>query len=153
CPNSRRWPTRTTRSSSDISMPTSRRCWWRRCAKSSAAATCARCRCNRRNSDMSEFEAAAAACTQGSDAGTMTFPQVLDTLQQVGVERYTADLVRGEKTYYRRDGGSCVVGGRTTGLQPATVFDAAAIEAAIRASQTRAIDYTEFCRRVMQAGC
>ncbi len=102
---------------------------------------------------MIAFEETAAACTRGSDAGTMTFPEVLARLQGAAVERYTADLVRGEKTYYRTDGDSCVVAGKPVGHQPACAFDATGVEAAIRASQARVIDYAEFCHRVVAAGC
>jgi uncharacterized protein YbcV (DUF1398 family) len=95
----------------------------------------------------------AEACTHGSDNGSLTFPQVLGKLQEAGVERYLADLVRGDKTYYRDDGRSCVVSGKPVGRTPAAAFDAAGVEAAIRASQARSIDYGEFCRRVVDAGC
>ena len=100
-----------------------------------------------------EFEDVAEACTHGSDNGSLTFPQVLGKLQEAGVERYLVDLVRGDRTYYRADGKSCVVSGSPIGLSPAAAFDAAGVEAAIRASQARAIDYGEFCRRVVDAGC
>jgi uncharacterized protein YbcV (DUF1398 family) len=102
---------------------------------------------------MITFEETAAACTQGSDAGTMSFPEVLGRLQEAGVERYLADLVRGEKTYYRIDGASCVVAGKQVGNAPSPSFNPAGIEAAIRASQARSIDYGEFCRRAVAAGC
>lgn len=99
------------------------------------------------------FEDAVEACTQGSDRGTMTFPQVLALLSETGVERYYADLVRHEKTYYRHDGASCVVPAGSIDAIPSPGFDAGGVEAAIRASQARAIDYGEFCRRVLAAGC
>ena len=99
------------------------------------------------------LEEVARTCTRGSDEGSLTFPQVLGKLREAGVERYLADLVRDDKTYYRPDGQSCVVSGRPVGRVPAVEFDAAGVEAAIRASQARAIDYGEFCRRVVDAGC
>ncbi len=100
-----------------------------------------------------QFEAVAEECTRGSDAGLLTFPQVVGRLMELGVERYLADLTRGEKTYYLATGESCVVGGGTPGQHAAELFDAAAIEAAIRASQAQTIGYAEFCDRVAAAGC
>lgn len=99
------------------------------------------------------FEAVAEACTRGSDAGTLTFPQVVGRLMQAGVERYLADLTRGQKTYYLPDGQSCVVEAAPLGRTAAEAFDPARIEAAIRASQARAITYAEFCEAVAAAGC
>lgn len=99
------------------------------------------------------FEAVAEACTRGSEAGALSFPQVLGKLAQTGVERYVADLVRNEKTYYRADGATCTVKAEPAGRQPAADFEAPGVEAAIRASQARSIDYGEFCRRVLAAGC
>ncbi len=100
-----------------------------------------------------QFETVAEACTRGSDRGTLTFPQVLADLSEVGVERYLADLTRGQKTYYRTSGESCVVAGDPLGQNAALGFDAAAIEAAIRASQARAITYAQFCEAISYAGC
>jgi uncharacterized protein YbcV (DUF1398 family) len=100
-----------------------------------------------------KLEDVAQTCTRGSDEGSLTFPQVLGKLREAGVERYLADLVRGNKTYYSPDGRSCVVSGKPVGQTPAVAFDAAGIEAAIRASQACAIGYGEFCRRVVDAGC
>jgi uncharacterized protein YbcV (DUF1398 family) len=99
------------------------------------------------------FEDVAQACTQGSDQGSLSFPQVLGKLHEAGIERYLADLVRGDKTYYGADGRSCVVSGKRVAGTPAAAFDAAGVEAAIRASQALAIGYGEFCERVVAAGC
>lgn len=99
------------------------------------------------------FEEVATACTRGSDTGTMTFPQVVHELMEAGVERYLADLTRGQKTYYLPGGQSCVVDGAPLDRKVADGFDPARIEAAIRASQARAISYGEFCEAVAAAGC
>lgn len=92
-------------------------------------------------------------CTTGSDAGSMTFPQVIARLAAVNVERYHADLVRAEKTYYLPDGTSHTLACHKLDTPPATPFSAASVEAAIRTVQTGAVDYQEFCRRIAQAGC
>lgn len=92
-------------------------------------------------------------CTRGSDEERMSFPEVVQKLVSVGVERYHADLVRGEKTYYLPGGDSLVVASKTLHRQPASAFSAAQTEAAVRASQGRQIGYNEFCERVAAAGC
>lgn len=92
-------------------------------------------------------------CTAGSDAGSMTFPQVIARLAAVNVERYHADLVRAEKTYYLPDGASHTLACHSLDTPSATPFSAAGVDAAVRAVQAGAIDYQEFCRRIAQAGC
>jgi uncharacterized protein YbcV (DUF1398 family) len=98
-------------------------------------------------------EAAIQACTQGSDSGRMSFPEVVAMLQEVGVERYHADLVRSEKTYYLPSGESAIVPSKPTRQQPASMFSAADTAVAIRAIQAQQIGYGEFCERIAAAGC
>jgi uncharacterized protein YbcV (DUF1398 family) len=93
------------------------------------------------------------ACTRGSEEGGMSFPEVIHKLQEVGVERYHTDLVRGEKTYYLPAGDSIVVPTKALRQQPASTFSATDTEAAVRASQARQIGYIEFCERIAAAGC
>jgi uncharacterized protein YbcV (DUF1398 family) len=93
------------------------------------------------------------ACTRGSDEERMSFPEVIQNLHAVGVERYHADLVRGEKTYYLPAGESIVVEAMPLRSQPASWFSAADTQAAVRAIQARQIGYNEFCERVAAAGC
>lgn len=92
-------------------------------------------------------------CTQASLAGKWTFPEVVGRLHAIGVERYHADLSRGENTFYLPSGDSHVV---TTEHAPgpiAAVFSAANVEAAVRAAQRGEVVYTEFLQRIAQAGC
>jgi uncharacterized protein YbcV (DUF1398 family) len=98
-------------------------------------------------------EVAIQACTHGSDEERMSFPEVVATLQEVGVERYHADLVRSEKTYYLPSGESAVVPAKPTRQQPASTFSAADTAVAIRAIQAQQIGYGEFCERIAAAGC
>jgi uncharacterized protein YbcV (DUF1398 family) len=93
------------------------------------------------------------ACTRGSDEERMSFPEVVASLQAVGVERYHADLVRSEKTYYLPTGESIVVKSAPLRIQPASTFSATETEAAVRAIQARQIGYNQFCERVAAAGC
>lgn len=88
-----------------------------------------------------------------SDAENNSFGEIVKMLIGVGVERYHADLVRSEKTYYMPNGESEIVRNDSVQITPAQAFSAAGVEAAVRAIQAGAIKYKEFCKRVMEAGC
>lgn len=90
--------------------------------------------------------------TLASDEERILFPQIVANLMEVGVERYHADLVAGTKTYYLPNGEFEEVRSHSPSA-PASDFDAAAVEAAVRASQRQEIQYREFCERVAAAGC
>jgi uncharacterized protein YbcV (DUF1398 family) len=92
-------------------------------------------------------------CTRASDEERASFPQVVGRLMEVGIERYDADLVRSEKTYYLPNGDSAVICAHRPQAEAAREFSAAAVEAAVRAIQARNIGYREFCERVLAAGC
>ena len=70
-----------------------------------------------------------------------------------GVERYHADLARGEKTYYMPDGASHTIANAALAMAPALDFSAAGVESALRAIQAGKIKYCEFCARIAAAGC
>lgn len=92
-------------------------------------------------------------CTRSSDEERIPFPQIVGMLMAANVERYHADLVRMEKTYYMPDGETFVIPSRPSDGTPNAEFSAAGVEAAVRASQAGQIKYREFCRRVLEAGC
>jgi len=92
-------------------------------------------------------------CSEASDAERLSFPQVVGRLMAAGVERYRADLLRHEKTYYMPDGRSHVVSNAVIAATPAMDFSAAGVDSAVRDIQAGRIAYREFCRRVMAAGC
>jgi len=92
-------------------------------------------------------------CTEGSDRGDMTFPQVVEKLMAAGVERYRADLARAEKTYYLPNGESVVIAAKSLRRATATAFSGKGVEAAVRDAQARRIGYGEFCERIAEAGC
>jgi len=96
---------------------------------------------------------AARICTEASDAERMSFPEVVTTLAGAGVERYHADLLRAEKTYYMPDGSSERLPAAATAGEPAGAFAAAGVDAAIRAIQAGRIGYRTFCERLLAAGC
>jgi uncharacterized protein YbcV (DUF1398 family) len=90
--------------------------------------------------------------TRASDEERVTFGEVVMKLMQAGIERYHADLLRGEKTYYLPNGESEVVAGERFGAAPAREFSAAGVDAAVREIQA-GIQYRAFCARIAHAGC
>jgi len=93
------------------------------------------------------------ACTEMSKGATGKFPQIVGMLMAAGIERYHADLRRGETTYYLPDGASHVTRSESVDAPFADRFEPASVAAAIRASQANSIDYSEFLRRIAAAGC
>lgn len=92
-------------------------------------------------------------CSRASEEERISFPEVVRALMGAGVERYHADLMRAEKTYYMPDGASHAVAGAALAIAPAGDFSASAVEAALRAIQAGKIKYREFCARIGAAGC
>jgi uncharacterized protein YbcV (DUF1398 family) len=92
-------------------------------------------------------------CSRVSDDGSVAFPEIVRRLMAAGVERYHQDLMRSERTYYLPNGESETVGNEAVAVEPAALFSAAGIEAAVRAAQSGTIKYKEFCARAMAAGC
>ena len=93
------------------------------------------------------------ACVQGSLTGTTIFPEIVTRLGDVGVERYHADYCRQEITYYLDDGDSAVVATPHESAPIGREFSAAAVEAAVRASQRGEHTYSDFVRKTRTAGC
>jgi uncharacterized protein YbcV (DUF1398 family) len=86
-------------------------------------------------------------------AAQVTFPQILQTLTAAGYESYHVDLLRHEYRYYQPDGRSHRV---TPDLPPhpaAQAFNTVGVQAAIRLSQAGKIQYREFIRLALEAGC
>lgn len=97
--------------------------------------------------------AVAEACTAGSDGEAMSFSEVVGALTAAGFERYHADLVRAEKTYYRPDGTSHLTPAAPVDGGFGAAFEAAGVEAAVRAIQAKRIGYHRFCADIAAAGC
>jgi len=92
-------------------------------------------------------------CDQGALAGRVSFAENLRNLRTVGVERYHADLVRMEKTYYSRNGDTHVEKLAFPNVPPmGDQFNVDGNVKAIRAIQQREIDYPEFLRRIILGG-
>jgi uncharacterized protein YbcV (DUF1398 family) len=92
-------------------------------------------------------------CTHASNEERETFPAIVGMLMEAGVERYHADLTRGEKTYYMPDGSNEIVPSPALKCDIAVPFSAHGVETAVRAIQAQKIKYREFCRAIAAAGC
>lgn len=92
-------------------------------------------------------------CIRGSIDGSLNFPQIVDRLSRIGVERYHADYTRQETTYYLANGGSLVVPAPHDPHPTAIEFSAKGVEAAVRQSQNDEHTYPDFVRKTMEAGC
>jgi uncharacterized protein YbcV (DUF1398 family) len=92
-------------------------------------------------------------CTTASDECRINFGEVVKLLMEAGIERYHADLCRSEKTYYLPDGSSEMLSTKALQTKPVQNFVATGVDAAVRSIQAGKIDYQEFCRRVLAAGC
>jgi uncharacterized protein YbcV (DUF1398 family) len=92
-------------------------------------------------------------CGRLSLEGRITFPEVVARLSATGVERYHADLVRREKTYYDASGRAHVEPMAFDTPPIAAAFAADGIVAAIRAIQRNEMEYRAFLSRIMSAGC
>ncbi|HEY8505536.1 MAG TPA: DUF1398 domain-containing protein [Gemmataceae bacterium] len=92
-------------------------------------------------------------CNRLAFENGITFPETVRRLAATGVERYTADLVQLQKTYYSA-AGEVRTDLLPLGDRPAIAgrFDAPAVEEALAAIRQGRIDYPEFLRRVMRAG-
>jgi uncharacterized protein YbcV (DUF1398 family) len=87
-----------------------------------------------------------------SQAGKLTFPEVVGMLTNAGVESYFADLVRGEETFYTVDGETHQERMTLPPTKIAGEFSQTGVVAAIRAAQADQIRYPDFVGRAMTAG-
>src|ERR1700679_3321523 len=88
---------------------------------------------------------------EGSQAGKLTFPEVVAMLLGVGVESYFADLLRGEETFYTTDGETHREQMTLPPTKIAADFSQPGLITAIRGAQADQIRYPEFVNRVTTA--
>jgi uncharacterized protein YbcV (DUF1398 family) len=88
----------------------------------------------------------------GSEAGQLTFPQVVGMLHEAGVESYAVDLLHGDDTFYLLDGKTHVESIKPESTPVAADFSADEVIAAIRGAQADTVRYPEFVRRIRAAG-
>ena len=87
-----------------------------------------------------------------TQAGQLTFPEVVRRLLEAGIESYFCDLAAGKETFYMPDGATHAEA-MTLRLAPiAEEFSSAGVVAAIRAAQADTIRYPEFVKRSTAAG-
>ena len=92
-------------------------------------------------------------CAQGALTGTLTFPEIIGRLAEIGIERYHADYGRQEITYYFPNSDSLVVATPHPAHATAGEFSASAVELAVRQSQRNEHTYLDFIHKTMAAGC
>jgi uncharacterized protein YbcV (DUF1398 family) len=97
----------------------------------------------------------ARATLEGSESGSTTFPQDVQTLMEAGFDGYAVDFRCSTRTYYLPDGQSLELKIAPTSARVAECFDAGVIKAAIRQAQALVPGYTYkgFCATVAGAGC
>jgi uncharacterized protein YbcV (DUF1398 family) len=101
------------------------------------------------------WEDLARATLEGSESGTMTFPENLRILMEAGFDGYAVDFRRSTRIYYMPRGETIELHAAPTPTPVGESFDAALVREAIREAQTLAPGYTYmgFCAKVAQAGC
>lgn len=92
-------------------------------------------------------------CVRGSLTGEMTFPQIIQQLMELGVERYHADYSREENTFYLTTGESVVVACPHPPGETGMAFAKDDVASAVRQSQQGEHTYLDFVRKTMVAGC
>jgi uncharacterized protein YbcV (DUF1398 family) len=90
---------------------------------------------------------------QGALAKTITFPEILATLQKEGVESYHVDFLRNEYRYYARNGTSFVTEVALVHDGVAPDFSAEKLENINKQVQAGKAWYPDFVREGAAAGC
>jgi uncharacterized protein YbcV (DUF1398 family) len=103
----------------------------------------------------SNWKDVARATLEGSESGTMTFPQNVRMLTEAGFDAYAVDFRRSTRTYYMLGGEAVELETERTSTPVAERFDAAVIKEALREAQALVPGYTYkgFCAKVAGAGC
>jgi len=102
-----------------------------------------------------DVKATVIECSRASEESRMSFPEVVKTLMEAGVESYFCDFRRATKTYSLPNGEFFEVRAEKIAVSTGTEFDLPRIRAAIREAQANGPDYTYkgFCEKVVSAGC
>ncbi len=100
-----------------------------------------------------EQQAVIQQCAHAAWTGELVFPEIVQRLGALGVERYHTDYSRQEITYYLADGDSLVVSTPHPAHRTAPEFSATDVESAVRQSQRGEHTYPDFVQKSMAAGC
>lgn len=97
----------------------------------------------------------AQSCLNGAESGSMTFPQIVQTLIAAGFEGYLVDFRQGTTTYYLAAGEPIQLEAGHGARPVAERFDGIRIGQAIKEAQQLVAGYTYggFCKTVTDAGC
>jgi uncharacterized protein YbcV (DUF1398 family) len=87
-----------------------------------------------------------------TQAGRMTFPEVVRRLSEVGVESYFVDFATGKETLYMSSGETYIAAMNLQRDPIADNFFADGLITAIRGAQADTIRYPEFVKRATAAG-
>ena len=91
-------------------------------------------------------------CTRLSFEEVGAFPEVIKRLSASGIERYRADLIRREKTYYDTHGNSHIESQPLELYPVSDKFSESDLKVALQVVQNRKIGYREFVTKIMTAG-
>ncbi len=91
-------------------------------------------------------------CLRKSFNAEATFPTLVATLGQAGIESYHVDLHRWETTYYHADADSHVVPMPGERVSVALPFAPATVEQSVRAAQRGELRYPAFLDAIAAAG-
>lgn len=97
--------------------------------------------------------AAIEQCSKDSLSAARPFPEIVGGLSQAGVGSYFADYRSGRTVYFARSGGALDMPLPTVGKPIAEVFDAQALQSAIKGAQRGEVLYPRFLELSMAAGC
>ena len=97
----------------------------------------------------------ARATLEGSELGTITFPQTLLDLIEAGFDGYAVDFRCSTRTYYMPNGETLELKTEPTSTPVAESFDVSVVKEAIDEAQVLVPGYTYkgFCAKVAGAGC
>jgi uncharacterized protein YbcV (DUF1398 family) len=92
-------------------------------------------------------------CSRLSQAGGISFGEVVKRLIVAGVERYHVDYARMETTYYVASGESVVIELKLPAAPIAEAFSAQVVETCVRQAQRGELLYPQFVERTKAVGC
>lgn len=97
----------------------------------------------------------AAACLNGAENNSMTFPGIVETLMGAGFESYMVDFGLGRAVFRHENGEVVELPIHDVDARPAPAFDAVALKQAIGEAQRLVPGYTYrgFCDKALAAGC
>jgi len=89
----------------------------------------------------------------GSNDGSLHFSEVVQLLNEAGVESYSVDYRAGRTSYYLGEGAPYELPLDSAQLPSGDKFNRASLQAAIWGAQRGVLEYPEFSQRACAAGC